>query len=201
MPGSKYPGEAFSLTDLYKADNSIPDGYFYYSPKIVGVNFKSRGGFSRTNLIKDLIFYIDRVQLLPGKMTRDYIISLIKSGTLHERSDQVSKFIKLVSEPDNKFDSNAICVYVSNDIFGRSVNFYDIGYLPRKHAEEIKERRFQYFLIGAKPDGKGLRLDIILYEDCKSIPVPLPDSSKKESIPRVFSEFLTLKEMRKQLVV
>jgi len=192
----KYAGEPFNLVDLHVFDNNVSDGYFYYCPKIVGINFKSREGHSRAILVKDFLFYKNQVQLLPGREAKDYIISLIQ---LSKRTDQISRFIELKPEPNNKYDPNAMCIIVFNKGFGR---FHDVGYLPKEHVGLIKKRKLKYFLIGAKPDGKGLRLDIILCKDNRQLtPAPLSPLSEKKSVSRAFSEFLTLKEMREQLVV
>ena len=204
----KYVGEPFNPINLHVLDNSVPEGYFYHSPKIVGIKFVSRQGHFRTMLIREFLVYRNQVQLLPGKEAKDYIISLIKLDILSERTDRLSEFIQLRPEPDNEYDSNAICVYAYCNNIKKNASriggqFHDIGYLPKEHAGLMKKEFKRYYLVGARPDREGLRLDIILckyrktYNSFSSSDLP----EKKLVAPRVFSEFLTLKEMRKQLIV
>jgi len=191
----KYQGEAFSTVTVPESNEA-----FYYTPKIVGVNFKSNldPSRSRRNIISTFLELNERyIRLSSNDETRNRIIKMVGKEIIWNQRDHIQKHIKLVSEPDNKYDPNAIAVFVS---VGAGPGYIDVGYIPKEHAKIIKEKYPKFFLIGAKGEGAGLRLDMILYKlgAGDKFADSIVEIPKQEIIQPTF---LSLKKMRRSLEV
>ena len=195
MPKKKYQGEAFSTT-------AIPgcNGVHYYTPKIVGVNFKSnlKPSRSRRSVISLFLNLSEKfVSLSANDQTRVEVIKAVEQDKVWHLREAIQRHIKLVPEPDNKYDPNAIAVFVS---MGAGHGYIDVGYIPKDHAKVIKEFYPKFFLIGARKEGAGLRLDMILYE--RGVTVNDLSEEPVVEIPvqeKIQPTFLSLKKIRRSL--
>lgn len=185
----------YSVEDFFASPILGCEGVYYYNPKIVGINFKSNlnPSLSRRSVISTFLdFYSNRVVLLCDDQITNGIIEAVKQDKVWHLRDSIQDLIKLVREPDNKYDRNAIAIFVKVN-----TDCLDVGYIPKKHAKVIKEDYSKFFLVGASGDGAGLRLDIILYKfkkrDMFAEPKRIPELKK------IQSTFLSLKKMRKSL--
>ena len=102
---------------------------------------------------------------------REGIEQLINELELDLNSDDPSAFLKckLVPEPDNEHDKNAIQVYAG--VRGRNTKYYLIGYVPSDIAQDLKPdikkvvSNSHYWLLRIKFDIiYGLRFDVWLKE-------------------------------------
>jgi len=186
-------GEEFSVSPIPERK-----GVYYYNPKIVGVNFKSNlnPSLSRRSVISTFLELKEKqIELLSDNETKIRITGLVRQGKIGQLRDSVQDHIKLIQEPKNKYDPNAIAVFVS---IGPDPGYLDVGYIPKDHAKIIKENYPESYLIGAHGEGVGLRLDIILYKRgvMDKFAEPFAQVVEPEKVPPAF---LSLKKMRRSL--
>jgi len=192
-------GEPFSTTE-------IQEGIFYYNPKTVGMmhysNFKKN--FKRKDIINHFIMDAEKkIMLRVDEETRLWVQDLIKTDLVFEREHSLSKLIKIVREPENQFDRNAVAVWVFGGIRYDNV-FLDVGYLPAEHTKIINKSFGDMFLIGARKSGLGLRLDIILTKEEGMLshgPKFYVHQEEKKVVVEKPVTFLSLRQMRQQLEV
>jgi len=170
------------------------EGIYYYNPKIVGVNFKSElvRDFSRRRIIADFVRVHGKDVILGEPDCRYEIIQLLDKDAIPARKKYMEKYLKLIPEPNNKYDSNAIAVFVDTGMVRA-----DIGYLPKEHSRIIKENFSKFDLLGAISDGAGLRLDILLYKS-KEVRDPLLSVMEPE---KILPEFMSLRQIRKSFEI
>lgn len=68
----------------------------------------------------------------------DGICELLKAAEIDLNECKVSEYLrcKVIPEPDNESDSNALKVYAAPK--GRSKEFFDIGYVPSEFAPDMR---------------------------------------------------------------
>jgi|GEM_PF-4393296 len=202
---SSYRGKPRKYSEELFVTVQIPnvDWAKYYSVKVTGVSFNTNKNpqMKRRDIVKRFLsLHEAKIFIPPNEDSKKFITNSLLVGDIWKREKELTSCIRLVLEPNNKFDSNAICVQVNIEDLSSEVSvFYDVGYIPKDHSRILKKDYKQYFLIGARKDGVGLRLEMILCKKRILIREPVNKSNNEDEI--ILPKFLSLKQARRVLEV
>ena len=155
---------------------------------------------TRRRVVKQFIESNDmsKFSIEPTPEHREWIIGIIKDGSIPQREDYMNRFIRVDPDTTNPYDRNALAVYLNLPV-KRVKKFWDIGFLPKHHSKELVRDYPGRYLIGMVPEGIGFRLHFILFFKEGAGAVQGTPSPQEEHFPQ--TEMMSLKEMRKSLEV
>ena len=173
-------------------DYGIHGGYI----KVIGTSFRnSASSFPRHVTIRGFFERVTSKSTYSSNLInlcRDINVESIRE--IKSIQEDINQYVKVQRELTNRYDTNAIAVYVNT-----SSLFTKVGFLPKDLAELIVTNEFKYYVVGFEKSGKGILLTMIF--NSPEISFIALNSKVEEPKKSEKIGFISLNKIRKKLCI